>query len=96
MGRRRAGTGAETIPSTIKADGSNGAEAAEDEGEGEEKGIAKLFEGGKWDSGKMVRSFARVGAVSKKDVFASHEGVSFPRSSPNSSFSISVVRKYQD
>lgn len=41
-----------------------------------EQGIAKLFDDGKWDSGKMVRGFARVGALDKSDVYTTHEGVS--------------------
>lgn len=59
MGRRRPGS----------------EEIETNEGEDSEKGIAKLFEGGKWDSGKMVRSFARLG-TQKGDVVTSHEGVS--------------------
>lgn len=47
--------------------------------DGKEAGISQLFEDGKWDSGKMVRSFARVGAVSKDDVVTIREGVSRAR-----------------
>lgn len=73
LGRRRAGTGKGTAQSTFTADGANEADV-----QGEEKSITKLFEEGKWDTGKMVRSFARVGALNKRDVATSHEGVSCP------------------
>ena len=45
-------------------------------GAGGEQGIAKLFYDGKWDSGKMVRSFARLGLTDKEDVYATREDVS--------------------
>lgn len=41
-----------------------------------EKGIAAIFKDGKWDQGKMVRSFGRLGTVSKHDVVESKEDVS--------------------
>ena len=43
---------------------------------GGEQEIVKLLDDGKWDSGKMVRSFARLGVTSKEHVFATHEAVS--------------------
>ncbi|KAF8316846.1 hypothetical protein DL93DRAFT_2077655 [Clavulina sp. PMI_390] len=58
MGRRRPGS--ETMHDPIAADG--------------EQGIAKLFDDGRWDNGKMVRSFARLGSLADSDVFASREG----------------------
>jgi phosphatidylinositol-3,4,5-trisphosphate 3-phosphatase and dual-specificity protein phosphatase PTEN len=39
-------------------------------------GVGKLFDTGKWDEGKMVRSFSRLGAASSGDVVESKEGVS--------------------
>jgi phosphatidylinositol-3,4,5-trisphosphate 3-phosphatase/dual-specificity protein phosphatase PTEN len=59
MGRRRPGS--EAMPNPVAADG--------------EQGIAKLFDDGKWDSGKMVRSFARMAVINKEDVYATHEDV---------------------
>jgi phosphatidylinositol-3,4,5-trisphosphate 3-phosphatase/dual-specificity protein phosphatase PTEN len=41
-----------------------------------EYGIGKLFDSGKWDKGKMVRSFSRLGTSSQDDVVESKEGVS--------------------
>jgi len=60
MGRRRPGS--ETMPEPLAAGG--------------EQGIANLLDDGKWDSGKMVRTFARLGVTSKEHVFATQEAVS--------------------
>ena len=59
MGRRRPDS--ETMPNPVSADG--------------EQGIAKLFDDGKWDTGKMVRSFARMAVVNKEDVYVAREDV---------------------
>lgn len=43
------------------------------EDEDGEKGIAKLFESGEYDKGKMVRSFGRLGTVAKGDIIETKE-----------------------
>lgn len=46
-----------------------GSETLQDD-EHDESGLSKIFESGKWDASKMVRTFARLRTASKTDVTA--------------------------
>lgn len=55
-----------------------------------EVGLARLFEDGKWDTGKMVKNFARFGTGGKSDVVVSGSAVSLSFPSLSCTYKLNI------